>query len=380
MPLAISPDHKDTLVEVLARTASDPFSTPQEVFRNLVASSHLPPLWTRALAGRWNGDPDIDARKLVDWAELKDVNSDDPRYTALGSVLLALLRKPLAPADIRTTAAIIHVDGLILDQTARAQFAMQYRIPFPSAGEQPSGAYGPEIDWLGPQSDVELQSFFRPDPPWLDVGFLRTAIARAAAVCLVENGSVTGTGCLVAPTRVLTNYHVLCPKPGDDPAAAVANLVLRFGSFTVADGVSAGKPFKPVTLLDSSPPGKLDFALLEVDPKIQGEEEIKPAPISPGLPAAGAALNILHHPAGGGMKLSTSANGVTGVYEDRGYVQYATAAIGGSSGSPCFNDSWDMVALHHAQRARPVGSVREGILMRTICQQAKAFLPSPSKP
>jgi hypothetical protein len=46
----------------------------------------------------------------------------------------------------------------------------------------------------------------------------------------------------------------------------------------------------------------------------------------------------------------------------------------GSSGSPCFDENWYLVALHHAQKARTFGSIREGILFASIYQEIKDFL------
>jgi endonuclease G len=88
----------------------------------------------------------------------------------------------------------------------------------------------------------------------------------------------------------------------------------------------------------------------------------------------GTALNILGHPEGGPMKLALSGNGVVGVYREAGRVQYATRALNGSSGSPCFDDDWHPVAIHHAERAKSFGAVREGILLEPIFDQIRNFL------
>jgi len=73
------------------------------------------------------------------------------------------------------------------------------------------------------------------------------------------------------------------------------------------------------------------------------------------------------------MKLSISCDGITGVYADRGLVQYVNKTSGGSSGSPCFNENWHLVALHHAQRAKSFGSIREGILFSSIYPEIKPY-------
>ena len=74
------------------------------------------------------------------------------------------------------------------------------------------------------------------------------------------------------------------------------------------------------------------------------------------------------------MKLAVSGNGIVGIYSDVGLVQYATRAINGSSGSPCFDDNWQPVAIHHAERAKAFGAVREGILLEPIFNEIRDLL------
>ncbi len=74
------------------------------------------------------------------------------------------------------------------------------------------------------------------------------------------------------------------------------------------------------------------------------------------------------------MKLAIAPNGVTDVLAGEGLVQYVTTAAGGSSGSPCFDDDWQLAALHHAQRARPFGRIGEGILIGAIQEQIADLL------
>lgn len=61
-----------------------------------------------------------------------------------------------------------------------------------------------------------------------------------------------------------------------------------------------------------------------------------------------------------------TCDGITGVYPNSGLVQYINKAAGGSSGSPCFNENGELVALHHAQRSKSFGTIREGILFSSI--------------
>lgn len=368
---AIHPDDVDKLVDILSTRSAEPLAGgTQAYFMNLVSSSHLPNKWRGEVLGGFSGNSIHNARNLVNWAISKKINSEDPRYTAIGSVLRALLSEELSPDDARVVVSLLVGYQLILDQVKLDQLKTGYGVPVKTS--TPSGTeinYGPDFNWLGPGTDLELQGFFTPEPRWQDVGFLRSAIKCASSVCRVEIGKVTGTGFLVGDALVLTNYHVLKPTDADDLQANAAKALVRFAAYTAADGkAEEGLPFKldAESIVDQSVVAELDFVLLKVEPAILAADTIEKVELDSSLPAGKSSLNILHHPGGDTMKLSTSGNGVTGVYGDKGLVQYATNAAEGSSGSPCFTDDWKVVALHHAQRSRPWGSVREGILMKDI--------------
>jgi endonuclease G, mitochondrial len=84
-------------------------------------------------------------------------------------------------------------------------------------------------------------------------------------------------------------------------------------------------------------------------------------------------LNILQHPEGGEMKISLSNNGVVKINKEKGLILYANQTKGGSSGSPCFDSDWKLVALHHKAMQTSFGSIREGILFSAIHRHIKEF-------
>lgn len=372
----------DRIVDALARVASTYPEGPNPYYRDLVSRVDLPINWAMGISGVWTGDPLADGRKLVRWAIARDVNPSDPRYTTLGAVLSALLQD-LGLEQQNTIVALILAYDLYRDDALVASLAARYQAPLPvppSAGTgQPRTALGFEL--REPLDEVELQSLFRREPDLLDVGFLSQAIERAASICRVEadGGEALGTGFLVGRQAVLTNCHVLDCAPGQDSEQKSANLVLRFRSVTAPDGKeSDGQAFRadPLQpLLRTSPVGALDYALIRVEERITRTADVTLVGYADQrLLAKGTALNILGHPLGGAMKLALSGNGVVGVYPDVGLVQYATRALNGSSGSPCFDENWQPVAIHHAERATAFGAVREGVLLEPIFNEIRGLL------
>jgi endonuclease G, mitochondrial len=134
-------------------------------------------------------------------------------------------------------------------------------------------------------------------------------------------------------------------------------------------------PAAPVVALSRT--REYDFALLRAHADVSRLTNVVPAPFSVSVPAQKMALNILQHPKGGPMMLSASSSGVTGAYPDRGILQYVSRTDDGSSGSPCFDDEWRVVALHHAARSRTFGVIGEGILFSAIYDLIKPHMAAP---
>ncbi|MGJ3250934.1 MAG: trypsin-like peptidase domain-containing protein [Elainellaceae cyanobacterium] len=234
--------------------------------------------------------------------------------------------------------------------------------------------------------DVQLEAFLpRQFSYEADVGKLKRGLQLANAVCKVSftDCDRTGTGVLVAPDLVLTNYHVLSSQVIEERsqlAEKAKTLIFEFGFVSqehnslVSPDTFAVETTEP--LVAYSPPHKLDYALLRVESRITDAQYITPIPtlslLSPLSPRDG--LNVLQHPQGNVMQVSLSASGVVQTDVSRGRVWYVNRTQGGSSGSPCFSNDWNLVALHHASMSRGFGSVREGILLPSICAEISEFL------
>lgn len=383
----LDPKHIGKIVEIMAEEARVSQDGPEDYFQNLVRNTTLTPKFKDQRQHGWSSNPYNNGRALVDWALAKGGNPADPKFTTLGSFLQVLL-PTLGVEDSRWITTFIVAYRLYRDNVLIEDLATNYGIPLGvKAGKGESVDFGPDIDWQGPQEEVELQGWFTPEPDYQDVGFLMNAIRRASSVCRIEfdESKRTGTGVLIGKRHVLTNYHVLRDEtePDDALKTNAQNAILRFGKTTEASGQEAeGREFRLVAdqpVLKASPVNQLDYVLLQVEDSIQyvqegKDKEIEPAPFTLDLPYEKMELHILQHPGGESMKLAQSGDGVVKVLEGRGLVQYATRALGGSSGSPCFRDNWDVIALHHAQRSKRVGTIREGIIFRAIHEEIKECL------
>jgi endonuclease G len=183
----------------------------------------------------------------------------------------------------------------------------------------------------------------------LGVGYLEGGVTAASAVGRVSirdaRGRLAGygTGSLVSPELLLTNHHVL-------PNAEVAGFSTI--EFNYQDGVD-GLPV-PVRAFRLDPdrffvadPG-LDFALVAVKAEAA---ELGPFGFNRLIGAEGKAIvgdfvTIIQHPQGEKKKIALRENRVVDVLDL--FLHYETDTEPGSSGSPVFNDQWEIVALHHA--------------------------------
>ena len=88
-----------------------------------------------------------------------------------------------------------------------------------------------------------------------------------------------------------------------------------------------------------------DFAVLRLASVPKG---VKPVPISLRLPLTGQEqrVYIMGHPLGGDLKISIDDNVL--IDHDESKVHYRAPTEPGSSGSPVFNRTWKLIALHHA--------------------------------
>jgi hypothetical protein len=193
-----------------------------------------------------------------------------------------------------------------------------------------------------------------------------------------------GTGWLIAPDILCTNHHVLCARDrGELPPDAVS-LEKQAQSMRVVFGFDSpsvqGPTARVVRRLCSDP--VLDYALLRIEP----------APGLPPLRICAADLvateqhkvpvNIIQHPNGEPKKVACRNNLAT--RSEGTELRYFTDTDGGSSGSPVFNDAWEVVALHRGAltlaavasfQGKSTAYVNVGTKIHAILDHLKAVSP-----
>jgi hypothetical protein len=188
-------------------------------------------------------------------------------------------------------------------------------------------------------------------------------------VCRIESpvNQAVGTGWLVAPDLLLTNWHVVARVISNEKAPA--SVVCRFDYASDAEKTNPGTEFglaadwcpsySPASPReignDGEGPGPkyLDYALLRLAQPVG--DQAGPSGAKRGwvatkrgvtAPPAGAVVLVLQHPSGDPLKIAIgvvkeAANGNVRILHDANTLH-------GSSGSPCLNAKLELVALHNA--------------------------------
>ncbi|GAA1627036.1 hypothetical protein GCM10009733_024720 [Nonomuraea maheshkhaliensis] len=174
------------------------------------------------------------------------------------------------------------------------------------------------------------------------------AARTVARISVRENGREIpiGTGFLVSPRLLLTNHHVF-------PDAGVArSAIVEFDAQVTVDNtpeVSRRFVLDPDAFFVADQ--ALDFALAPVVPDATGRPVGETfgwnrLSVQTGKLVIGEPVNIIGHPSGRLKEISIRENRLEARLDD--FLQYQTDTEPGSSGSPVFNDQWEVTALHHS--------------------------------
>jgi len=139
----------------------------------------------------------------------------------------------------------------------------------------------------------------------------------------------------------------------------------------------AEQPLKPIAIDDNA----MELSIAELARKGQHRGYLL---LAPRLIKEKDRVNIIQHPGGDAMKVVMTNNYVVQEMK-KSRVQYLADTKPGASGSPVFNQQWEVVALHHGSQAFPSSlnetvkkvwhrrplAVNEGITVRAILEDFK---------
>lgn len=187
----------------------------------------------------------------------------------------------------------------------------------------------------------------------VDLNYLQRGLDAARPVGRITimdgGGRALGdaTGFMVSPSLMLTNQHVF-----PDAASAAASRVefdheldrLGFPRPTTTFAFDPGRFF----VVDPA----LDMTLVAVNPRpLRGAGRLADygwlrLSCEVGKINVGEAITIIQHPNGRTKQVAMRENRLLDITAD--HLTYESDTAPGSSGAPVFNDSWQVVALHHS--------------------------------
>jgi len=186
-------------------------------------------------------------------------------------------------------------------------------------------------------------------PNFKEIWWLESALHAARSVARVKLSNGAATGFLIGPDLFLTNNHVF--EDEEDAAAAV----LQFNYRLLADGDVAPRDewtCAPDDLFKTNP--ELDYSVVRVKQKenirageVWGFYDVRHNATVKG----GHRVNIIQHPQGRFQEIAFRDNQVKAVEDS--FIQYLTDTDYGTSGSPVFDDWFNVVALHNQRVPDP---------------------------
>ena len=214
-----------------------------------------------------------------------------------------------------------------------------------SAAEIPAGGLGSLV------SDENYEKVLGKDG-FVTFKWFLNGVDRARAIAKVEdkNGEPQGTGFLLAGKHFdegmgdellfITNAHVLSNIRNelDRGALGADQAVIKF---ELEDN---GHECVATEILWSSPRHEYDTTIARLN---RSPDQVSAYPVAKQPPATNdnPRVYVIGHPRGRSVSFSIHDNIL--LDKDSRHLHYRAPTEGGSSGSPVFNRSWELIALHH---------------------------------
>lgn len=259
-------------------------------------------------------------------------------------------------------------------------------------------------------SDSSLEKIITGTNSLLDIAEWRSRLSEIEfQVCRLEIASQpVGTGFLIGPDLLMTCYHVVetLLHGADSPKDLLARFDFKITRRQVvanpgrtflldSDWLYDFSPYDPAEVQDPNhacpSTEELDYAILRLANK-PGNQPVSEQSIEDrprgwvsltdrvySFPT-GSPLFIVQHPEGAPLKLAMDTEAILGFNANQTRVRYRTNTEKGASGSPCFNNQWQLVALHHSGIVEFNEGIPTHLIATLLKQRGKWPLPGSSSP
>jgi V8-like Glu-specific endopeptidase len=148
---------------------------------------------------------------------------------------------------------------------------------------------------------------------------------------------------------LITNAHVVSDDPREGALRSQEAII-------IFEALNRDEEFRVGEIFWSSSSKELDATVIRFSQEDQERlktltKDVRIYPVSKYLPiidseGTNQRIYIIGHPLGGTLQLSFQDNLLLDHEDPK--IHYRTPTVGGSSGSPVFNQQWDLIGLHHA--------------------------------
>lgn len=279
----------------------------------------------RLLVGAFGGDPKAEIiMARIDW-----------EGTAMGvSVEIVSFLSQFGQVAYGKEALAVFLNHIQLftgdeDTTFIQQLFQKYPLDVPAS---PSRL----IDrWLGTDSMTDVQEKIIGENTLRHIYILNLALEASKAVVHLRVPTGMGTGFMIAPDLLMTNNHVIASREEAEQTIYTFNYQLDINRKECS--IQTTQPLLGGAFYTNA---ELDYTVVSLkDLPSFGSPLILKKQIR-----QNERVTIIQHPGGHLKQISMQNNFVA--YADDNVVQYTTSTLPGSSGSPVFDDDFQVVAIH----------------------------------
>lgn len=290
--------------------------------------------------------------------------------------LLALQFGDQAPVTMEAARPVAQLYGMSLEGVLALQLETRGLLDTYGAALAARGAQvGPAEEPEASPEEQRIQNFGAFEP-----------IGKAAACRIVRGADITGSGCLIGPSLVLTAWHVVASDGPDaaDPVREPISVILadgarhsvskvgRYMSPCTPEEFASGFPANDAAFAD-----RHDVALLRLRRPEGARLNFLRVPDAPPVLRRRAGLFVLDFPEG--RPRGWGLGHVTPITGIQARVQHDSDSNGGSSGAACLNTRYELIGIHQgrwppARRLVPLARFHAPLVQQVLADVAPRFL------